>query len=96
MTSGRRAPQHDPTGERTADQSTQTAGGLHQDVDPVRPGTDVQGTRSGPDGDVVRDADDTAYRNDEDLYETPRRYESGDNDDERVMPSNESSLNPKL
>lgn len=85
MTGGRRAPQHDPTGERTADQSTQDAGGLHKD-----------GVRPGPGPEVARDPDDTAYRNDEDLYETPRRYESGDNVDDPVMPSNDSSLNTKL
>ena len=96
MTAGRRAPQHDPTGERTADQSTQTAGGLHEDVDRVRQDNDVEGLRSGPGAEVIRDADDTAYRNDENLYETPRRYESDENDDERVMPSNDSSLKPKL
>ena len=81
MTEGRRAPQGDPTGERTADQSAQKAGGLHQDVD-----------RAG----VGRDAEDTAYRNDEDLYDTPRRYESADNEDERVMPANDSSVKPKI
>ncbi|MDQ3419694.1 MAG: hypothetical protein M3541_13105 [Acidobacteriota bacterium] len=91
MTAGRRAPQHDPTAERTADQSTQDAGGLHKDVDGIRPGPGA-----GPGPEVVRDADDTAYRNDEDLYETPRRYDSGDNDDHPVMPPDESSLNTKL
>lgn len=87
MTDGRRAPQHDPTAERTADQSTQDAGGLHKDVDGVRPG---------PGPEVARDADDTAYRNDEDLYETPRRYDSGDHEDDPVMPRDESSLNTKV
>jgi len=87
VTDGRRAPQHDPTAERTADQSTQDSGGLHKGVDGVSPG---------PNSEVIRDADDTAYRNDEDLYETPRRYDSGDSIDAPVMPSNESSPNTKL
>ena len=86
MTIGRRAPQDDPTGERTADQSTQDAGGLHKAADGIRPG---------PGPEAGGDAEDTAYRNDEDLYETPRRYDSGDKDDGRVMPSTDSSLNTK-
>lgn len=85
MTDGRRAPQHDPTGERTADQSTQDAGGLHKD-----------GLRPGPGPELARDGEDTAYRNDEDLYETPRRYDSEEKGDDPVMPSNDSSLNTKL
>jgi hypothetical protein len=65
-------------------------------VDHVRHDKDVERVRSGSGAEGGRDADDTAYRNDEDLYKTPRRYEADDNDDERVMPSNESSLKPKL
>lgn len=63
----RRTPPHDPTAEGTADQSTQSAGGLHKDIGAIRPG---------PGPEVARDPDDTAYRNDDDLYETPRRYDS--------------------
>ncbi len=88
MTIGRRAPQDDPTGERTADQSTQDAAGLHKSTDGIRPGP-------GPEV-AARNTDDTDYRNDEDLYETPRRYDSGGKDDDPVMPSNDSSLNTKL
>ena len=78
MSGERRTPPHDPTAERTADQTTQGAGGLHKSVD-----------GSG------READDTAYRNDGDLYETPRRYDSEDNGRESVVPSDDSSLDTK-
>ena len=86
MSEARKTPQHDPTAERTADQSTQGAGGLHQGVDAVERSRRPE---------VAREAEDTAYRNDEDLYETPRRYDAEDGEDP-VMPSNDSSLNTKL
>ena len=85
MSGGRKAPQHDPTAERTADQSTQGTGGLHRDVDAVK---------RRPNDEVAREADDTAYRNDEDLYETPRQYDADDSGD--VVPADKSSLNTKL
>jgi hypothetical protein len=71
MTGGRKLDPHDPTAARTADQSTQTAGGLHQGLGEVRPG---------PGPEVARDAEaeDVLNRNDEDLYETPRRYDEED------------------
>jgi hypothetical protein len=85
VSSERRTPPDDPTAERTADQSTQSAGGLHRDVD--QPGSGRK---------AVRDADDTAYRNDEDLYKTPRRYDSEDNDSDAVAPADDSSLHTKI
>ena len=87
MSEGRRTPLHDPTAERTADQSTQDAAGLHESVRGRQRGS---GPSVGPDG------DDTAYRNDGDLYETPRRYDSEDSDRDSVMPSDDSSLNTKI
>ena len=74
MSGGRKLDPHDPTAERTADQSTQTAGGLHQGLDTLRPG---------PGPEVARDSeeDDVLNRNDEDLYDTPRRYENMDDTD---------------
>ena len=87
MSDGRRTPPDDPTAERTADQSTQGAGGLHKSVD----GTGPAGARGG-----AREADDTSYRNDEDLYKTPRRYDSEDNGKDSVMPSDDSALNTKI
>ena len=65
---GRKNAPHDPTAERTADQSTQTAGGLHQTVDRVTGGADRNGPREGEHEDVLN-------RNEEDLYDTPRRYD---------------------
>lgn len=87
MTGGPKPDPHDPTAARTADQSTQSAGGLHQGV---------EGVQSGPGPEVAReaDADDVLYRNDEDLYDTPRRYEEDDTD--ATMPSNDSTLNTKI
>jgi hypothetical protein len=79
----RTPPPDDPTAERTADQSTQSAGGLHRGVDGPGPG-------------AVKDAGDTAYRNDEDLYKTPRRYDSEDNDSDPVMPADDPGLNTKI
>lgn len=70
--SGRRGlDPHDPTAERTADQSTQTAGGLHQGLDHVKPGR-------GPEVADESDVEDVLNRNEEGLYETPRRYENTD------------------
>jgi hypothetical protein len=87
MSGERRTPPHDPTAERTAEQTTQGAGGLHKSVGANRPGSLSE---------TGRDADDTAYRNDGDLYETPRRYDSEDNDKDPVMPSDGSTLGTKI
>lgn len=62
---GRRQNQSDPTAERTAEQSTQTASGL-------------SGGRR-PDGGPEHD-EDAINRNVEERYETPRKYEEGDTD----------------
>jgi len=83
----RRTPPDDPTAERTADQTTQGAAGLHRSVGASPPGSPSE---------AGRDADDTAYRNDGDLYETPRRYDWKDNDEDPVMPSDDSTLNTKI
>lgn len=74
MSATRKPSSHDPTAARTADQSTQTAGGLHQTVG--------QGTSDG-ERDVAPDTEveEVLYRNDADLYETPRRYESTEPND---------------
>ena len=85
MTGGRKTPPHDPTAERAEDQSTHGAGGLHQGVGAIR---------STPPAEAGREADDTAYRNDEELYKTPRHYDEDDTDP--TMPSNDSSLNTKI
>lgn len=71
MTGGRKLSSHDPTAERTADQSTQTAGGLHQGVEGMTHGP-------GPEVPSEAEADDVLNRNDEDLYDTPRRDEESD------------------
>jgi hypothetical protein len=73
MTGRQKLDPHDPTAQRTADQSTQSAGGLHQRV--------AGGTGDGaPDGALQTDTEDVLNRNDEDLYETPRRYDEEDRD----------------
>jgi hypothetical protein len=69
---------HDPTAERTADQSTQTAGGLHQPQKTHRRHPEDLGDetpRQGPEVAEESDVEDVLNRNDEDLYETPRRYD---------------------
>jgi hypothetical protein len=58
----RRTNQSDPTAERTADQSTQSSGGIGGD----RPG---RGQDAG---------EDVFNRNEEVRYDTPRRYEEDD------------------
>lgn len=68
MTGARNTSPHDPTAEGTADQSTQTAGGLHQRGVAPRPGP-------GPEIARETEADDLLGRNEEGLYETPRRYD---------------------
>jgi hypothetical protein len=73
----------DPTAERTADSSTQTASGLGT----PRPGPGVERNRQ-PDDDPVR-------RTGEERDTTPRRYEQT-TDDDPVMPAEDSSLNTKI
>ena len=58
----RRTNQSDPTAERTADQSTQSTGGL---------GNPPPGSGGAPNEDVFN-------RNEEVRYDTPRRYEEDD------------------
>ena len=84
MSGGRTLDPHDPTAERTADQSTQTAGGLHQPQKTHRRHTeDLGDARPGQGPEVAQESDveDVLKRNDEDLYETPRRYETTDDPD---------------
>jgi hypothetical protein len=78
MSGGRKLDPHDPTAERTADQSTQTAGGLHQGLDDVRPGP-------GPEVARESEVEDVLNRNEEGLYETPRNY-----DEEEAQASDDS------
>jgi hypothetical protein len=84
MSGGRNLNPHDPTAERTADQSTQTAGGLHQPQKTHKPQKthrrhteDLGDARPGQGPEVAQESDveDVLNRNDKDLYETPRRYE---------------------
>jgi len=83
----RQTPPADPTAERTADQSTQENSGLHGGLSDVRPGP-------GPELAREADAEDVLNRSAEDRYETPRRYESDNNDP--TMPADDSSLNTKI
>jgi hypothetical protein len=83
----RRTPLANPTAERTADQSTQENGGLHDPLQGVRPGP-------GPELAQEREADDVLNRDAEERYQTPRRYESDDRDP--TMPSDDSALNTKI
>jgi hypothetical protein len=86
----RRTPPADPTSERTADQSTQENSGLHEGISGVRPGP-------GPEVAGESDADDVLNRNAEKRYDTPRRYESDQADEEdATMPANDSTLNTKI
>jgi hypothetical protein len=71
---------NDPTAERTAEQSTQTAGGLS--------GGRTDGARPDP------ERDDAINRNVEERYRTPRKYEEGENDP--AMPADDSTLNTKI
>lgn len=87
-TTPRRTPLAKPTEERTADQSTQDAGGLHKDSGGLRPGP-------GPELARERDADDVLNRSVEERYDTPRNYDPDENRDP-TMPSDDSSLNTKI
>jgi hypothetical protein len=83
----RRAPISQPTAERTSDQSTPSASGLTAE----RPGP-------GPE----RQYDDDVVPRTPEGHQTPRNYdraekfEQGDNTDDPVMPSDDSSLNTKI
>jgi hypothetical protein len=77
----RRAPIAQPTAERTADQSTQSASGLTAD----RPGVNPERQYD--------DDEDVVARTDFGQADTPRKYEQ---DDDEVMPSDDSPLNTKI
>jgi hypothetical protein len=81
----RRTPLARPAEERTAGQSTQEAGGLHQGPTGIRSG-------GGPEVAREDEADTVLDRSARERYRTPRRYE----DDDPTMPSNDSSLNTKI
>jgi hypothetical protein len=83
----RRTPLARPAEERTADQSTQEAGGLHAGPTGVRSG-------GGPEVAQESEADSVLERSARERYRTPRRYEDDDRD--AAMPSNDSSLNTKI
>lgn len=87
----RRTPIAKPTEERTSEQSTQEAGGLHEDLKGFKPGP-------GPELAREADVDDVLNRNVEKRYETPRRYEEQVDDEHRdpTMPANDSTLNTKI
>ena len=82
-----RAPLAKPAEERTSDQSTQEASGLHGGPKGVRSG-------GGPELAHESDADNVLERSAKERYRTPRRYENDDED--AVMPSDDSSLNTKI
>lgn len=77
-----------PAEERTSDQSTQEAGGLHGSL---------RGVRSGPGPELAReaDADDVLSRNEKGRYHTPRKYDEREERD-ATMPANDSTLNTKI
>lgn len=77
-----------PAEERTSDQSTQKAGGLHGSL---------RGVKSGPGPELAResDADDVLNRNEEERDDTPRKYDE-DEDRDATMPANDSTLNTKI
>lgn len=87
----RRTPIAKPAEERTSDQSTREAGGLHGGLDGYRPGP-------GPELARERDVDDVLNRNAEKRYGTPRRYEEerGEEPQDPTMPANDSTLNTKI
>ena len=82
MNRDHRSSSNDPTSERSADQSTQAASGLTAG----REGPGVERARV-PDDDIVNESD----------LDTPRRYEQPLTDDEDpVMPSDDSTVNTKI
>ena len=72
---------NDPTAERTAEQSTQTAGGLG-------------GGRTDATDSPDRERDDLMNRNVEERYRTPRKYEEGETDP--ALPADDATLNTKI
>jgi hypothetical protein len=83
----RRTPIARPTEEDTAEQTTQEAGGLHQDLRGVRPGP-------GPELARQDEADDVLNRSAEERYDTPRRYENEEG--EPALPANDATLKTKI
>jgi hypothetical protein len=77
----RRAPIAQPTAERTADQSTPSASGLTAD----RPGVNPERQYD--------DDEDVVARTDHGRADTPRKYEQ---EEDEVMPSDDSALNTKI
>jgi hypothetical protein len=82
----RRTPQSKPTEERTADQSTQQAGGLHEPVRGVRPGP-------GPEVAHEEEADEVLERSAEERYDTPRQYERTQ---DPALPADDATLKTKI
>jgi hypothetical protein len=78
----------DPTAERTADQSTQTASGLSSD----RNGPGAERNR---DPERNREQDDTVARTREERPTTPRRYDEN-REENPVMPSDEPTLRTEI
>ena len=74
----------DPTSERTAEGSTQSASGLSGD----RPGPEEARRND--------DKDDLAPRGSEDARSTPPRPQDPDRDHDPVMPTDDSSLGTKI
>ena len=74
----RRTPPANATEERTADQSTQEAGGLHERLRGVRPGP-------GPELAHEEEADDVLNRSVDARYDTPRRHEQ--EEDAALLPT---------
>jgi hypothetical protein len=82
MSRHERSKTDDPTAERTADQSTQTASG-------------VGAERNGPGVERNRQVDDILARTPDEHATTPRRYDQRTEDDP-VMPSEDPSLGTKI
>jgi hypothetical protein len=75
-----RSSSNDPTAEPAIDQSTQSASGLSVD-------------RDGPGAERNRSREDVVNRG----LETPRRYDQPiEEDEDPVMPSDDSTLNTKI
>ena len=85
--SHRRTPIARPAEERTAEQSSQEAGGLHHGLRDVRPGP-------GPELAHEVEADDVLDRSAEERYDTPRQYEKDDG--ETALPANDATLKTKI
>ena len=83
----RRTPIARPAEERTAEQSTQEAGGLHAGLSGVRPGP-------GPELAHEVEADDVLNRSAEERYDTPRQYDHDEG--EAALPANDATLKTKI